>query len=408
MGWINHIIIGLFVWLLLIVYIASWGLFWQTGTFVGKQVFIFLAPHPLQVFHWVDFDMAFSIVAAAGAAAFVLTVMIPRWAASRSSIFQITWIRICSRAIAVFALGALLGVIYRQGGDRESTRVGIVYAKIQENLSGPWSFAFAELLKKTGNSTEGLSLDKRIQILQRPLMPVDQYTTWARQKPHHRWNVVLLTVESLRADQLRAYGSQRDVMPTVNKLATEARVFLNTYSQSSHTNYATIVPLSSHYPLRAATAYSYPKNPAYPRVLIYDLLKALGYRTAIFSSSNETWGGMNNYLETGNLDRFIHAANSKKPTYLMAGDAGFAIWARESKHAGSLDDRTTIDEAIEWIDGLGNDPFFVAINFSEQPSPLSDPAGLSASLWPGETRLHHSFRPVPKGQGPNRQGRLRG
>jgi hypothetical protein len=50
--------------------------------------------------------------------------------------------------------------------------------------------------------------------------------------------VLLLTVESLRADQLRAYGGNRDVMPALEKLANEARVFLNTYTQSGHTNYA--------------------------------------------------------------------------------------------------------------------------------------------------------------------------
>jgi hypothetical protein len=55
-------------------------------------------------------------------------------------------------------------------------------------------------------------------------------------------------------------------MPAVEALAQDARVFLNTYTQSSHTNYATITPLSAHYPLRSATAYTYPKNPTYPRV----------------------------------------------------------------------------------------------------------------------------------------------
>ena len=47
----------------------------------------------------------------------------------------------------------------------------------------------------------------------------------------------------------------------------------------------------------------------------------------------------------------------------MQGDAAFAIWARESQHAGSLDDRSTVDEAIQWIDGLDSEPFFIAMNF---------------------------------------------
>jgi arylsulfatase len=208
--------------------------------------------------------------------------------------------------------------------------------------------------------------------------------------------VLLLTVESLRADQLRAYGGNRDVMPALEKLANEARVFLNTYTQSGHTNYATIIPLSSHYPLRSATAHVYPKNPTYPRVLIYDVLKVLRYRTAIFSSSNENWGGMINYLETGGLDRFIHAANSKKPTYLMQGDTGFAIWARETKHAGSLDDRSTVDEAIQWIDNTGNEPFFVAMNLQNSHLPYPVPPDFPRRFGPAKLDFTIRFAHFPK------------
>lgn len=394
--WIIRFLGTSLVWLGLIVYGASWSLFWQTGSFIGKQVFIFLAPHPLQVFHWVDFDIACAIVAVAGVGAFVLTVAIPHWVAAHSSTVQLQLLRSGNRAIVVFAIGALLGFVYSQGGDRKSTKAGIVYTRIRENISGPWSFAFAEFVKPTSDSVTGLPIDKSFRISQRPLMPVDRYTAMARQKPHHQWNVVLLTVESLRADQLRAYGGGREVMPALDQLASEARVFLNSYTQSSHTNYATIVPLSSHYPLRSATMYSYPKNPTYPRVLIYDLLKALGYRTAIFSSSNENWSGMNNYLETGNLDRFIHAANSKKPTYVMPGDAGFATWARDSNHAGSLDDRTTVDEALEWLDGLGNEPFFVALNFQNSHLPYPIPPDFPRRFGPAKLDFTIRFAHFPK------------
>ena len=89
---VARLLIALPIWLLLIFYGASWGLFWQTGSFIGTQVFIFMAPHPLQVFHWVDFDIAFTIVAAAGAGAFALT-LIPRWTARQSRISQETLIR---------------------------------------------------------------------------------------------------------------------------------------------------------------------------------------------------------------------------------------------------------------------------------------------------------------------------
>ncbi|MGH7853500.1 MAG: sulfatase family protein, partial [Candidatus Binatia bacterium] len=90
------------------------------------------------------------------------------------------------------------------------------------------------------------------------------------------------------------------------------------------------------------------------------------------------------------LDRFIHAANSKRPTYVMQGDAGFAAWVRETKHAGSLDDRATVDEAIQWIDGLGNEAFFVALNFQNSHLPYPIPPDFPRRF--GPARLDFTIR----------------
>ena len=46
------------------------------------------------------------------------------------------------------------------------------------------------------------------------------------------------------------------------------------------------------------------------------------------------------------------------PTYAPYGDVGFAKWVEETNGAGSVDDRYTVDEAIKWIDSVGNQPFF--------------------------------------------------
>ena len=397
MRWIERITVTFFVWLILIFYGASWGLFWQTGSFIGSDVFIFMAPHPLQVFHWVDLDIAVVILGFASAGTIAITVWLPRWTVRRKPLSQQRLIRIWRYALGFSLAGAFLGSLYGSWGERQHIRAGILYSRNQDNNSGPFSYIVADFAKYLSKTTESLSLDNSLRIDQRSVIPMTEYKTLADPSQHHRWNVLILTVESLRADQLRAYGGKRDVMPAVETLASEARVFLNTYTQSSHTNYATITPLSSHYPLRSPTAHTYPKNPTYPRVLIYDVLKAMGYHTAIFSSSNETWGGMVNYLDTGSLDRFIHAANSKKPTYLMPGDAGFAIWARETKNAGSLDDRSTVDEAIQWIDGLDNEAFFIAMNFQNSHLPYPVPPEFPRRFGPGNS-TSQSVSPISPGR----------
>ena len=384
------IVVFVSLWLALILYGASWGLFWQTGSFIDSQVLIFMAPHPLQVFHWVDVDVAVIIVTAAAIFALAISIWIPRWAIRQSHAVQKKLIMTWGWLVGIATVGAFLGSLYSSWGDRQFTRAGILYSRTQDNRSGPFTYVLTDFAKYLNHTHEDLSINKQFEIVERPILPLDQYKALAASSKHHLWNVIILTVESLRADQLRAYAANRDVMPAVNALAKEGRAFLNTYTQSSHTNYATIVPLSSHYPLRSATAYTYPVNPSYPRVLIYDLLKSIGYRTALFSSSNENWGGMINYLNTGSLDRFIHAANSKRPTYLMQTDTGFAIWAWESQNAGSVDDRFTVDEAIEWIDGLNDGPFFLAMNFQNSHLPYPVPPDFPRRF--GSAKLDFTIR----------------
>lgn len=386
----------LLVWLLLILYGASWGLFWQTGSFIDSQVFIFLAPHPLQVFHWVDRDIAFLIIASAGVIAWTLIYQVPRWSSRPSPDFRSRILRVGSGLWAACLVGAVLGQAFTSWGDRRFTRSGIVYTRYQELYAGPFPYAVTDLKRYLRPGTETLTIDPRLETRQRPIIPLSEYIARAEQRGFRRWNVVMLIVESLRADQLRAYGGSREVMPAVEALAKNAKVFLNTYAQSSHTNYATLTPLSSHYPLRSAVAYTYPRNPSYPRVLIYDLLKGLGYRTALFSSSNENWGGMINYLDTGGLDRFVHAANSERPTYVMQGDDGFAAWVRETRHAGSLDDRATVDEAIRWIEDIGDANFFVALNLQNSHLPYPIPPDFPRRFGPAKLDFTIRFAHFPK------------
>jgi arylsulfatase A-like enzyme len=180
------------------------------------------------------------------------------------------------------------------------------------------------------------------------------------------------------------YGGTRDVMPALDALARESRVFTKAYVQASHSNYADPVPLSSHYPLRSREMYTFPENPPYPRVLVYDVLKALGYSTAIFSSQNENWGGMINYHRPSSLDRFFHAATFAGPTYAPWQDVGFAQWVNETGGAGSVDDRYTVNEAMQWIDAVAGQPFFLHMNLQNSHVPYVVPPDFPNRFGPRE------------------------
>jgi arylsulfatase A-like enzyme len=386
-------------WVIVLLYSASWGTFWQIGSFIDSRSFFFVARHALQVFHWIDLDVALAVVGSAVLGTLLVHRWLPRRVDSWKPETRIQLILTSTIAIGICVLGTYLGHSYSGTEERQYMRSALLYEKIQDSGVNPFTYVITDVRKYLRPPAEQLKTND-VRIIQRPIISMEQYVALANQRSSKRWNVIMLIVESMRADQLRVYGANRDVMPATNELASEARVFLNAYSQASHTDYATVTPFSSHFPLRSKTSYAYPEKIPYPRVLIYDVLKALGYHTAIFSSSNEYWSGMINFFQTGNLDRFFHAATFKGPTYVMQGDAGFADWTRETKHAGSVDDRYTVAEAIGWIDGIKQDRFFVAINFQSSHIPYMVPRDFQRRFGPEKLDFTIRFAHFPRDKVP--------
>jgi hypothetical protein len=79
-------------------------------------------------------------------------------------------------------MGAFLGNLYSRGGERQFMRAGIIYARNQENRTGPFSYILADLTKFTGNATGDLPVDNSFQISQRPVISFHQYKALAEQK----------------------------------------------------------------------------------------------------------------------------------------------------------------------------------------------------------------------------------
>src|SRR5690606_30494727 len=88
---------------------------------------------------------------------------------------------------------------------------------------------------------------------------------------------LLVTVDTLRADRLGAYGG-RDLTPSMDALAAEGRVFGRAYTPTPHTSYALSSLLTGKY-LRPVLELSRAPtdHPTLP-----DLLRRYGYRTAAF------------------------------------------------------------------------------------------------------------------------------
>ena len=391
----------LLVWLILLAYGAQWATFYTTQQFLSYEGFLFWIEQPVQVFHWISIPFAGSITLATLITAILFCLALPRILSNPVSVRRRVWLGglfcLCLTAAVVGEFGPMKNLplepdnlsVYRQMRR---------YLKLRDYQAGPFAFGLSSLRATDLEAGHPFPEDKTIPMTSHPIISIQEYASGVDRSRFKPRNVILILIESLRSDQLHLYGADRDVLPTINAMSREARVFLKHYSQASHSNYADLPPLSSHYPLRSRQAYSYPKQPTYPRVLIYDILKALGYRTAIFSSQNENWGAMINYLDTGTLDRFSHAANFDGPTYVMLEDVGFADWVRKTKHAGSVDDRFTIAESIEWISSVGKEPFFLYLNLQNSHVPYVVPEEFPRRFGPETVDFAIRFASFPRNQ----------
>lgn len=91
-------------------------------------------------------------------------------------------------------------------------------------------------------------------------------------------DILLITIDALRADRLTAYGAKQPIAPHLDALATESRVFLRAYTPTPHTSYALISLLSAK-PIGLLYALSSLHEPP---VTLPMLLRRHGYRTAAF------------------------------------------------------------------------------------------------------------------------------
>ncbi len=382
--WSGRLGVLLITWFALFLYACSWCSFRSTGVFLNAEGLRLFLTNSIQFLqHVAHMEPYVAVTVPALVAA--IAILLP-WGLTRlmTTLSGRTLVRMSIGGAVSVALLLALSL----NGIRSATEmspdapvvdsdVGLVYsyqdlhASARDELTGPMRHLWADICRQW-RADQDLNF-RPMPVDFRPIVGLDDYIESAG-KPVRKPNVILILVESLRTDQLQSCGGSQSVMPAVDAVAARGRVFQNHYTQASHSNYADPCPLTSHFPLRSPHTYVYPKQPAYPRLLIYDILHAIGYRTAIISSQNENWGGMLGFLRTPGLEHLFHAETFDGPTYVPRGDTGFENFIKGKKRAGKIDDRFTVDEAIRWIDEVGDDPFFMYLNLQSSHLPYETPA----------------------------------
>lgn len=140
--------------------------------------------------------------------------------------------------------------------------------------------------------------------------------------PAHPWNVILVSIDTLRADHLSAYGYDRPTSPSIDALAASGLLFRQAYSHSPKTTPSHMTLMTSLYPAvhrvlnrtgREIDSRLSPDIPTLP-----EMLHRAGYRSAAFTAGGNMNGGIG--FARG-FDRFEHMPVDAAPTFEAGADA---------------------------------------------------------------------------------------
>jgi len=173
-------------------------------------------------------------------------------------------------------------------------------------------------------------------------------------------NLVLVTLESTRADRMGFLGAKGGLTPNLDRMAAESLVFEHAYAQAPDTVVSHATILSGSYPqttgvneIGGTLAASLPYLPA--------LLKAQGYRTAAFV------GSMDLDPRNGMAQGFDRGFQTYDAGFRPPGGGTSASPAQVARPAGQV-----VSRATAWVAHNSQGPFFLWIH-------LNDPDASSAS-----------------------------
>ncbi|HEU5154630.1 MAG TPA: sulfatase [Gemmatimonadales bacterium] len=209
-----------------------------------------------------------------------------------------------------------------------------------------------------------------------------------------RPNLILLVIDTQRADHLSLYGYSRPTSPNLDRFAAQSLTFDNATASApwtlpSHATMMTGHPLSAH---RAGVA----KRPFLDGrfTTIAEALGESGYATGGFIA-NVFWCGRRTGLDRGFVhyeDYFGHPGDAIARTVLGRWLAYHVLPALGRREIPGRKSAADVNRSmLKWIDGLKGRPFFVFANYLDVHKPFRPPAPY-LGRFSGTTRLSRAPR----------------
>jgi arylsulfatase A-like enzyme len=165
-------------------------------------------------------------------------------------------------------------------------------------------------------------------------------------------NVLLITIDTLRADHVGAYGYDRDTSPAIDEIAAQGTLFLNAWAHAPSTRYSMPAILTGRPPLSVYYDYSHRGWPGLQlkNLTIAEVAKSAGLYTAAllnywyFDPSRQMNQGFDVY---DNKNKILHKG--------VSGEG-------PAKTRGSSSKEQT-DKAVEFLDSRPDKPFHLWVHY---------------------------------------------
>jgi len=196
-------------------------------------------------------------------------------------------------------------------------------------------------------------------------------------------NLVLLSLDALRADHVSPYGYRRETTPLLGELAAENLLFLSAYSVSSHTREAIPGLLTGRYPDEAVGGdYNLAADP------LSSMAKEAGRATAAFHSNPFVSRAFGYDHGFDAFDDDLHLGQHKLVAF--AQRALDKLRNRHYARASEINDRS-----LAWLDSLDDEPFFLWNHYMDPHGPylpVGDFREMYADDPPGDRTLQRLYK----------------
>jgi arylsulfatase A-like enzyme len=192
--------------------------------------------------------------------------------------------------------------------------------------------------------------------------------------PKESPNILIIIVDTLRADHLSVYGYPRDTSPNIDELVKRGSWFEHTISPSSWTKPAHASLVTGLYPAEHGTDSS-PLDEKY--FTIGEALSEYGYRTAVFSANIDVFSRLEGFDQG-----IIHFEDHYESLSDIAVSSYYGRFIEFYLYYKLLGNQLKIgrrsashitQSALDWLTKDPDKPFFVMLNYFDVHDPYVPP-----------------------------------